>query len=227
MYLEGVNFMETKNDIEMILAAKSSDEKTASDARLALWNKYQFFIQKKYYQWLNTFSREHVDFEDFMQESFIAFMHALELCDINRMQEKNVKAFSTVLYFQLLKIKNRYDIHYEQYGPIYSYSEIAAEVESSLEDQFSGSNTLAGQWINATTVDSEDEQRQHMYENLISEYEMSLDDTDRRIWQLMVEKNRVSSIIAKVSDLTESVVRRKVSDIKRGFRSYIEANAYV
>lgn len=219
--------METKNDIEMILAAKSSDEKAASDARLALWNKYQYFIQKKYYQWINTFSREHIEFEDFMQEAFIAFMHALELCDVDRMKEKNVKNFSTVLYFQLIKIKNNYDVHYEKYGYVYTYSEISVNTESSIEDQFAGVNTLANQWVKATSIEAEDEQCRYMYETLISDYESSLNGVDQKIWHLLLEKNKMSNIISSISDLTESVVRKKVSDIKRGFRNYIEANAYV
>jgi len=226
--LKGFIMEANKNDIDLVITSKSDDDKVSSDARMTLWNKYQFFIQKKYFQWLNTFSREHVEFEDFIQEAYIAFSHALDLCDVDRMREKNVNNFSTVLYFQLIKIKNKYDMHYEKYGHVYTYSEIGSDIESSPENQFSGSNTLAGQWIAATTIDAETEQRRHMYESLLSEYESSLGSIERKIFHLILEKKKVSNIISSFSsDLTEQVIKKKISDIRLGFRSFVEQNAYV
>lgn len=228
MYLKGVS-MEIRSDLELIALAKSSDEKTALEAQYSLWNKYQFFIKKKYFQWLNTFSREHIEFEEFVQEAYIAFAHALELCDLDRMKEKNVNNFSTVLYFQLMKLKNKYDTHYVQYGHVYSYSELASEADSiNPEEKYSGTNTISGQWIAATSIDPEIEQRKYMCENLIKEYQLSLNTIDKKICQLLIERKKISNIIEMLSSqLSESEVRSKVNKIKSGLKNYVEMNAYV
>lgn len=220
--------MEKISDIDLVVLSKSDNESAASEARLTLWQKYEFFIKKKYFQWKPTFIRENVEFEDFMQEAFIAFMHALELCDVDRMIEKKVNNFSTVLFFQLMKLKNKYDMHYNKYGHVYTYSELSDDLEAnSLEDKFSGANTLAGQWINATTVQAESEQKKFMLENLIDEYESSLEGVDKKICQLILERKKLPSIISSFADFSEQVIRDKVSSIKSSLRSYIEENAYV
>jgi len=221
--------MEARSDLDLIVLSKSSDEKISLEARYALWNRYQFFIKKKYFQWLSTFSREHVEFDDFVQESYIAFAKALELCDVDRMKEKNVNNFSTVLYFQLLKLKNKYDVHYNNYGHIYSYSELSSEIdENNPEEKFAGSNTIAGQWIAATLVNPEVEQKKYMYENLMNEYQSSLDEIDNKIYELIIERKKVPSIIEMFSSqFSESEIKSKIHKIKTGLKNYIEVNAYV
>ena len=221
--------MEARSDLDLIVLSKSSDEKVSLEARYALWNRYQFFIKKKYFQWLSTFSREHVEFDDFVQESYIAFAKALGLCDVDRMKEKNVNNFSTVLYFQLLKLKNKYDTEYVKYGHVYSYSELASDVDSiDPEEKFAGSNTLAGQWISATLINPDIEQKKYMYENLIREYQASLNDIDEKICQLLIEKKKISNIInAFSSQFSESEVKSKINKIRSGLKNYIEVNAYV
>ena len=221
--------METRSDLELVVSSKSDDEKISSEAKFALWNRYQYFIKKKYFQWLTTFTREDVEFDDFMQEAFIAFLHAIELCDVERMKEKNVSNFSTVLYFQLMKLKNKYDTQFHKYGHVYSYSEISGGVESlDPEDRFRGMNTIAGQWISATMVDSDYEQKKYMYQNLVQEYMSSLDTIDEKICQLLIERKKISNIIEVLSpDFSESEIRSKVVKIKSDLKSFIEMNSYV
>ena len=221
--------MDTRTDLELLLSAKSDIESISSEASYTLWQRYQFFIKKKYFQWLSTFTRENVEFDDFMQEAYISFIHAIDLCDIDRMKEKNVTSFSTVLYFQLMKIKNKYDVHYNKYGHVYTYSEISSDVESGgPEDQFSGINTVAGQWISATMVDSETEIKKHMYQNLIEEFKSSLDDIDEKICQLLIERKKLSNIVELLAPkFTESEVRKKINTIKSNLKNYIEINSYV
>ena len=194
-----------------------------------MWNRYQYFIKKKYFQWLPTFTRENVEFDDFMQDAFIAFLHALEVCDVDRMKERNVSNFSTVLYFQLMKIKNRHDVNYRKYGPVYVYSELVDSVEGmGPEDKFNGLNTVAAQWVAATTVDSETECKKYMYQNLVNEYMASLSQVDEKICQLLIERKKISNIIEILSpDYSESEVRNRVSQIKAGLKSFVEMNSYV
>lgn len=221
--------MEKKSDLELIVLAKSSDNEISSKAIVTLWNRYQYFIQKKYFQWKNTFYREKVDFEDFMQEAYLAMFHAIELCDINRLKEKNVNNFSTVFYFQLIKIKNKYDVHYEKYGDVITYSSmISSDNNESPEERFSGSNTISGQWIAATSVDSELEVKKYMYEQLLNEYKSTLDSIDSIIYQLMLERNKISNIARMFApDLDEGSIRKRVVKIKSDIKALIEKQAYV
>ena len=220
--------MDKRTDLELVVLSKSDDEKVSADARYALWDRYQFFIKKKYFQWLATFSRNNVEFEDYLQDAYIAFVHALDLCDVERMKEHNASNFSTVLYFQLMKIKNRHDIDFQRYGHIYNYSELASDVDCiDPEEKFSGSNTLAGQWIAATTIDNEVEIKKYMYETLVEEYCKTLDKIDRKIYQLLIERQKFASIVQVLPEFTEVEIRKKISTIRSGLRNYIEANSYV
>lgn len=220
--------MNTKSDLELIVLAKSSNVEVASQAQLTLWNRYQFFIQKKYYQWISTFSKEHLEFDDFMQEAYIAMIHAIELCDVDRLKAKNVKNFSTVLYFQLIKIKNRYDVHYEKYGNVVVYSQMIDDNCETPEDRFSGFNSISGQWITATSIESESEIKKYMYEKLVNDYKHSLDDIDKKICQLLIERNKVPKI-AKIlsSECDEVTVKKRVLKIKSGLKNFVEENAYI
>lgn len=218
------------SDIDILKLAKSSNELHVSQARMLLWEKYAYFIQKKYYQWINTFKREKVEFEDFMQEAFLAMVHAIELCDLERMVEKNVKNFSTILYFQLIKIKNNYDVHYSRYGSIITYSDMnnVDDNDKPIEEKFNGVNSIASQWVSATSIDFETQQKQYLYQELIERFKSSLSEIDEMICQLLLEKKKISNIIEILSpNYDEKTVKKKVIKIKTDLKKFVEENAYV
>lgn len=216
------------SDVDLLKMAKSSNEVQVSQARMLLWEKYSYFIQKKYYQWINTFTREKVEFEDYMQEAFLAMIHAIDLCDLQRMEEKNVRNFSTILYFQLIKIKNSYDVHYKKYGSVITYSEINSnENGKPIEEQSTGINSIASQWTNATSVDFDSQQKLYLYETLIEQFESSLNGIDKIIYQLILNKKKMPSIIEFLSSYCdEKVVKQRVRKIKINLKRFVEENAY-
>lgn len=217
------------SDIDLLKIAKSSSELQVSQARMLLWEKYSYFIQKKYFQWINTFKREKVEFEDYMQEAFLAMVHAIDLCDLERMEEKNVKNFSTILYFQLIKIKNSYDIHYKKYGSIINYSEINTNSDNDkpIEEQFNGINSVASQWISATSIDFDTQQKIYIYETLIQQFKNSLDEIDKIIYQLMIEKKKMTNIIELLSSrCDEKIIKQRIRKIKINLKRFVEENAY-
>jgi len=221
--------MEKVSDIDLLRCAKSSDLAVSSKAHLDLWQRYTWFIRKKYYQWINTFTRERVDFDDYLQEAYIAMANAIRLCDIDRMIEKKSNSFSTVLYFQLMKIKNRYDDHYNKYGQMLMASDLSVCEESDcIEDRYHGLNSLASKWVSATTIDDEQEKLNVMSQHLVEEYNETLDPMRQKICQLLIEREKISSIIKKINAIYPDVnVHEKIKEVRLGLKSFVEENAYV
>lgn len=218
---------ERLSDIELLEAAKSIDPVVSSNAQLALWERYEFFIKKKYYQWINTFQKERVDFDDYMQEAYLAMVHAIELADIDRMKQKGASNFSTVFYFQLMKIKNRYDIHYEKYGEVLTCSDMSFDEDDTIENRFHGSNSVASKWVSALTIDCDQERLNAMSERLVREYTQSLDAVNQKICQLLIEREKVSTIVDKLrSIMSEDQIKQKIKEVKLGLKTYVEENAY-
>ncbi len=116
-------------DFELIKKIKEGDSK----AKLELWNKYQFFIHRHYNRNFGFYMSCGETREDFVQDSWIAFDKAVKKVSLEKMIEKDVKNFTTIFYYSLMKIKNRFQKEKYKYGtPILTSSFKKGDSESSI-----------------------------------------------------------------------------------------------
>ena len=177
------NQLMEKSDMDLIREIKKGN----ISAKEALWNRYYQFTCGHYHRDTSgIYKMCEVEFEDYLQEAYLAFENTLSSFDIEKAEKAGVEKFYTYYYYKLLKLRQTFSRYYDKYGHIYHPSEIhnacravysRDEVEDNLDDP----------WNEATSRSVERDIEQESARQVVNAYLREAQPLHRAVVELMLE----------------------------------------
>lgn len=190
-------------DLDLLEVAKTHNQK----AMLALWERYRAFTDKAFYKGRELYESTNTLYEDWVQDAFIAFAHSIDRADLDKMRANGTKSFSTVYYFDLLKMWEKLRNKTEKLGYVACESELVREDEE--EDKNS-------KWENALSVDGDAEIARSQAEIIIDKYlEEEQDPLYVKITNLLLAGYNPGNIVTIMEgEYTYHYMRKMIDTIK-------------
>lgn len=200
-----------REDLELIRLSKEGD----TEAQLELWRKWEPFTGKRFFQSRELFLRTGVTYEDYMQNAYIAFLTAIDRFDLSRTEVSN---FSTVYYFQLMKLKNASE------GYEYKYGEVAFESDIHCQNTYENphkEDSVNDGWNRALARDITTDFRQAQALEVIETfYEEEESPLVKNVLTLMLQGKRTKAITELLGEEFDTkTVGKIVWNIKKRLRS--------
>ena len=200
--------MKHREDRELIALSKLGDMK----AQLELWEKWEPFTKKHFFQAREAFVNSGVTLEDYMQDAYIAFVTAIQKYDLVKAEAKGSVNFSTYYYWYLMKLKNAADDYLNKWGSTKLWSDYLSDDQ---DPQVFHDDAINNEWNRATMKDIKDDFKKAQAVEILNTY---FEEEDNPLFKqivhfLLMGKNPGNIVHLLDDQYTYGAVRKMIDEI--------------
>jgi DNA-directed RNA polymerase specialized sigma subunit len=200
------------SDLEILKKIKNGE----SQFKLVLWERYENYVNKSFFRYRKMIMCAS-SFDDFIQDSYIAFEKALDYLDIQKMEDSGCNSFGTIFFFFIKKVIAGYKRGLDHFGVPLLISDIFYNNSITSDDkEGTPSNLSAIKFTNQTQSLFSDELKSSQKEKVLENYLEKVSGDKKRTLELLLSGEKISNI-SRFLDKKYSYIYALFKEIKSDF----------